>query len=246
VVYPPDLVVRVDASHAEPMATGDSGAWAWPEISHKLLQSTAGGGLISLADSLESLCVQRRIRSLAITGQGRGTGRTTLLLTLARLLVERTSLRVLLVDFDFGNPCLAAGLGFSPAIDIAHLVYEGAGAGETLAQLIPYRFGLLPLAHPMEGSELTGERQAALRELLRSTAANYDLTLIDGGPCDLMIESMSLEAPFFDACLAVSRHAGASADSNLPEAFLQRGIEYLGTVETFVPAVPRSEPHFIR
>jgi len=246
VVYPPDLVVRVDASHAEPVAAGEAAGWAWPEISHELLLSTAGTGLIGLADMLESNCMQRRVRSLAITGQGRATGRTTLLLTLTRLLVERTSLRILLVDFDFGNPCLAATLGISPTIDISHFIYEEAAASQTIAELIPHRFGLLPLGHPMVAAELTRDRQALLRDLLGSMAANYDLTLIDAGPCDPMLESMCADDRFFDACLAVSRHAPESAESALPESLLQPGTEFLGTVETFVPAVPRNEPHFIR
>lgn len=246
VVYPPDLLVRVDASHAEPIATGEAASWAWPAISHKLLQSTAGTGLIGLADTLESNCIQRRIRSLAITGPGRGTGRTTLLLTLARLLVERTSLRILLVDFDFGNPSLAAILGISPTIDTSHFVYAEVSASETLAELIPHRFGLLPLAHPMLAAELTLERRAVLRDLLRGFAASYDLTLIDAGPCDSMLESMCADERVFDACLAVSRHKAEPAESALPESLLQTGTEFLGTVETFVPAVSRNEPHFIR
>jgi len=245
VVYPPDLVVRVDASHATPIVSGEPSAWSWPEISQKLLVSTAGAGLISLADTLESLFVRRRMRAIAFTGHGRMAGRTTLLLTLARLLIERTPLRLLLADFDFENPSLAAALRTSPASDISHLVYEEA-APSALSELIPQRFGLLPLCHPMVPSELTRERQAVLCSLLRNAVAQYDLTLIDAGPWDSEMFAECLESRSFDACLAVSRHAADAAGETLPDAIQKTGIEFLGTVETFVPAVPRNEPHFIR
>lgn len=246
VVYPPDLVVRVDASHATPIASGEPSGWNWPEISQKLLVSTAGAGLISLADTLESLFVRQRKRTIAFTGHGRMTGRTTLMLTLARLLIERTPLRLLLADFDFANPSLSAALGTSPASDIAHLVYEASAPSVALSELIPQRFGLLPLSHPMVPSELTRERQVVLCELLRSAAAQYDLTLIDAGPWGSEMFATCLENRSFDACLAVSRHTADAAGETLPDAVQKSGIEFLGTVETFVPAVPRSEPHFIR
>src|SRR4029079_15000932 len=92
--------------------------WAWPAISNNLLGSEAGPGIRGLASLLCEMLAERRQRSLAFTGPGRGAGRSALLLTMARVLSEERSLRVLVIDLDFGNPQLAQLPGIAPQHDL--------------------------------------------------------------------------------------------------------------------------------
>jgi Mrp family chromosome partitioning ATPase len=238
-------IIRFDVGHGpSPVRTGVATtlatAWSWPAICDRLLNSAAGAGLQGVASLLRELLADRRQRTLAFTGPGREVGRTSLMLTIARLLSEIAALRIALVDLDFGHPGLASALGIASGPDLWKTVCREVPAGASLVTLVPERLSLLPLHERVNPLELTGERVASIRTLLGRLRDEFDLVLVDAGPWDSIASRSLLHGACVEACVSVARHSDSAAATSATESQRHPEIESLGVIETFVPPATRS------
>ena len=73
----------------EPLETWDrQPSWAWPAICQQLLAAT-GNGFGQLAEELSDVCTSRGYRTIALAGNGFEVGTTSIVLTLAYVLVNQ-------------------------------------------------------------------------------------------------------------------------------------------------------------
>ncbi len=117
---------------------------------------------------------------LALSGGGRGEGRTSVMLAVARQIAQRGG-RVVIVDADFEKPDLARYVGLAPVFGWDDVLQGELSLEEVLitslrdrVAIVPWHQrlppGVLPF-HPLRASISLG--------MLRD---HYDLVLVDGGP----------------------------------------------------------------
>jgi Mrp family chromosome partitioning ATPase len=221
------------AAKAEPAAMPIAGGWIWPAIVDKLLASRARADIGKLALNLKNLATDRGLGCVALTGPGRGTGRTTLVLTLARLLSELPSTRVAIVDADFGHPEAARLLELQPG---AGLWDAACGEGKSPAavqQLVPGKLALVPLTKPVAAATIDRGKIRNLHSFLRSLRRDNAIVLVDAGPWESLVPPLIFESHAVDASICVCRADTASDERLDEEAMRQPGVECLGTIETF-------------
>ena len=203
------------------------------------------------ADRLAELCTNlqfargargRRPHVLAVTGCGRGDGRTTVVIDLAAALTS-SGYRVVVVDGDLGNPALATRLGLSADQQSAArrrgLSTVLAGHHDVSRVLISdaggHGFSLVPAGPvPKASSRLwpagdAGEAIAALRD-------TFDYVLIDTPPLSASTEG-AFVAGASDGAIVVVRLGRTRAPAlRRAVAMLQAThTEIIGTVATFEP-----------
>jgi Mrp family chromosome partitioning ATPase len=209
--------------------------FAWPEICGSLI--AAQPAFTGLADELLT-CVADTPRLFAITSRHRGEGRTTFLLTLARLLAGR-GCRVAMVDGDFQNPQLARQLGILPEAGWEDVLSGRLPLPEVLIESNEDQVTLLPLRAAVHKSDtLTrGPRTASTLESLRHS---YQLVLCDVGTLSERARDLVplLAAGSFDASILVRdiRMTSAKELSDAARRLTDAGIATYGVAENFVPA----------
>jgi len=180
-------------------------------------------------------------RVLAIAPASRGSGATTLSLTLALALAEH-GVRAALVDGDWDEPQLATRLGLAPQVgwddsdetqlDPSGLLIESAADGLVL----------LPCRQPLVAA-LTDLPYHAAR-MVRTLRAAYDLVLVDTGPIDSPSVSWRRvwHRSLVDGVILVERAASAAghggdaataAESQADQLLSAAGIAWWGVAETF-------------
>jgi Mrp family chromosome partitioning ATPase len=244
-------IVRVDAKHAYParefaIAPPPAAGWAWPPICEQLLSSVAGPGIRGLASLLREMLAERGQRSLALTGPGRGAGRTSLALTIAGLLSSDPALRLLLVDLDFAGPSLGPMLGLEPPVDLWQVARGEVSAASALLTLVSGQMSALTLRDRVRLAEVTPERAAVIRDLLRRLRNEFDLVLIDLGPWEPETSPVIAADSAIETCVSVHRPTESGVPADFCECYRQAGIDVLGIVETFGRPLSQSEPHFSR
>ena len=225
----------------ETLTTEPSGAesaphWSWPPIVRKLLDSRAGPELRKLAASLKQLAATHRLGCLALSGPGRATGRTSLILTLAHILAETQFCRVAIVDADFGHPQAADLLSLRPQTGLWEAACQPEAGSSPAIPLIPERLAIVPLVEPVAPAAFDRRKIAAVQTLLRSLRRDHDLVLVDAGPWEALVPPLVFESLAVDAFLCVSR-CDAAEERLDDEHYRQPGVEWLGMIETFAPAV---------
>ncbi len=223
------------AAAPETAAVDAAPRWSWPPIVRKLLDCSAGGELRRLSASLKHLAATRRLGCIALSGPGRSTGRTSLVLTLAHLLAETQSSRVAIVDADFGNPQAAELLSLRPRAGLWDAACEKKEtAASVVTTLIEGKLSLVPLTERVAPEAVDRRKIATLQSFLRSLRRENDLVLVDAGPWESLVPPLVFESRAVDALLCVSRHE--SDEERLDdEHYRQPGMEWLGMIETFVP-----------
>ena len=218
---------------SEPPAASVIDGWTWPPIVEKLLASRARAEIAKLAANLKNLAIERGLGCIALTGPGRGAGRTTLVLTLARLLSDLPATRVTVIDADFGHPDAS---GFLAAPAVAGLWEAACGDGKSTAavrRIVPGRLALVPLTNPVATAAIDRDKIRSLHSFLRALRRENEIVLIDAGPWESLIPPLIFESHAVDACICVCR-ADIPPDEKLDEeALRQPGVEFLGTIETF-------------
>lgn len=175
------------------------------------------------------------LKVLAVTSPLREQGRSTLAITLARM-VATSGLSVLLVDGDIDRPALADKLSLEIQLGWDDALRADLPAEEVAVHSVTDRFTVLPLA--TSGADHEGRPAAeATTAMLKGLMAAFDLVIIDASN----INSLGGWIPgadtpcLIDAALVIDD--ARSNDPSAPQACVRRlqkmGIENVGIVENF-------------
>jgi len=150
----------------------------WPRNVEVLIAS-AGNEFAQFTAELEERIAAGR-KTLAITGSSRGEGRSTLTLSLARLLANR-GLNVVVVDVDLRQPQLAEMLGIRPELGWDDVYAERLPVTDALIESAAERITLLPMRSGFSNPRaLAGNR--TLAGIIDQLKQHYDAVLLDVGP----------------------------------------------------------------
>ena len=239
-------LARVDGPHAPANKAGPSRQvaasstveknWAWPPIVEKLLTSSAGAELRKLAEQLQRIAGERGLSCLALSGPGRATGRTSLVLTLARMLTEAQSARVAIVDADFGHPGAAQLISARPQTGLWEAACEATDGTSAVTTLVPGKLAIVPLVGPVAHEAIDRRKIGVMQSFLRSLRREYDMVLVDAGPWESLVPPLVFECRAIDAMICVNRCGSAHEEQFDDETYHHPGVEWLGMIETFAPA----------
>jgi Mrp family chromosome partitioning ATPase len=199
----------------------------WPEECDRLSKDDAFGPLAqTLIDAS-----RRGKKVIAITGLGRGEGRTTLTLCVARRIAQE-GVRVAVLDADFERPHLGRRLGIDMENGWDDVLTDGQPLAEAAVSSLADQLTILPLGR-RAAAFVSAHTVAALQQ----ASQKFDLVLVDMGPVsDEDAHDASPEASSTAAAILVADHRTVR-DEQLSAA-LERleaaGVETLGVVETFV------------
>ena len=240
--------VRIDPGHVPATRSADSDwadqesdrtigqHWSWPAIVERLLDCPAAPGLRELASLLKHLAAEGDLRCVAFSGAGRNAGRTSLTLALARILSEDPALRLVIVDADFANPDVAKTLSLDAQTGLWNAASDREQEAAPFLTRLTDSLSVVPLVEAVPIEWINRERIAALQSFLRSVRRGSDLVLVDAGPWESLVPPMVFESRAIDAFLSVCR--SDTPHDERPEDLQSwpPGLEWLGIVETFVPA----------
>ena len=243
--------VRIDAPHSPAARVKESDArsagaaefprirnaeeWSWPPIVQSLLAGQVGTEIRDLAAKLKKLAADRELRCVALSGPDRSAGRTSLLLTLAHALSVDQGARVAMVDADFGNPGAAHMIALNPRAGLWDAVCKGETEAAATTTLIGGRLTIVPLVARVPIEAIDRGKIGAMQTFLRSLRRDSDVVLVDAGPWESLVPPLVFECRAIDALISVCRYSASAQDQHDDENYRQPGIEWLGTIETFVP-----------
>ncbi len=210
--------------------------WTWPTIVERLLACPAAGELRELADRLHDLAVDCDLRCVAFSGPGRRAGRTSLIVALAWVLAEEKSSRVAVVDAHFDNPGLAQALSYRPGERFGAALGDNDLDPVESTTHLSEKFAIAPLVDRVPVETIDRDGVGQMQSLLRSLRRDFDLVLVDAGPWEQAAPPPVLECRAIDAFVCVARSGRPDATRGGEQDLELLGIEWLGQVETFVPA----------
>lgn len=205
--------------------------WVWPEICEQLDQFT-GDGFRQLAKHLQFAAVQGQ-KVLAFVSSKPGVGRTSVLLTLSRILALEGRTAILLIDADRRHPDLAKLGGQPPKAGLSEVLHGQATARQAIINGTPGNISLLPLLKPQsegEWSTLT----TSMRAFVKQVRDDHDMVLIDAGVfgSETKLADCWLRGAA-DAVITISRQLSGKNTAHEVLNWKQIGIESLGVIETF-------------
>lgn len=150
----------------------------WPRNVEVLIAATGNEFTQFIAELEERVAAGRQ--TLVVTGVGRGEGRSTLVLALARLLANR-NVRSVVVDVDLRQPHLAELLGIRPELGWDDVYAERLPVTDALIESLADRVTLLPMRSGFSNPRaLAGNK--TLAGIIDQLKQNYDAVLLDVGP----------------------------------------------------------------
>lgn len=209
--------------------------FAWTEVAESLTQQ-AEEAIQDAGVHLRAAC-REGLRVLTITSSGRGEGRTTVSICLARA-VAASGIRVAILDADLDNPDLAAQLGLDVTCGWDEVVLGRLPLDEVAVHSIRDRITVIPLLRSpgIKEFELNDRR---VTELIRMAAEQFDLLLIDMGPLGTADRRMfeSGENCPSDAAIIVHDLGAKPAEPapTIGARLRAAGFKSVGIVENFVP-----------
>jgi Mrp family chromosome partitioning ATPase len=176
---------------------------------------------------------QQNLRAILFTSCHRAEGRTTLVLTLARVLA-RHPCRTLLVDADLTGPMLGRLLGVRPVVGLDDVIEGGQALSDAVIDAPDDHLGILPLR-----SAVTRPRDFLASPAWTCTLARlrreFDLILLDSGPLFTGLSAAVLHRSVDAAVLVHHRGlTGERAILRAREVLEAGGVPLLGLAETFV------------
>lgn len=205
--------------------------WKWPEICEHLDQFT-GDGFRQLAKHLQYAAEQGH-KVLSFVSSTPGTGRTSVLMTLARILALEGKTEALMIDADRRHPHLASLTQTSPEVGLGDVLHGQIRLQQAVIPMTPGNVSLLPLLQPPTDAEWQ-KLVAPMRALLKQVRRDYDMILIDAGVLgvDTRLADCWLRGAV-DAVITISRQLTAKQAEHEVLDWKQIGIESLGVIETF-------------
>ncbi len=210
--------------------------FSWPEPNDALIERI-GQQADELAQELMAEAALGR-KVIAVTGDARGAGATTLALVLGRRLAKAGA-KIAMVDADFAAPQLAGRLGLVIGVgwETVLALPEKTSLWETMVESIEDRLTVVPLA---SRSRLTvsGEIAERLADCLGQLSEAFELVLVDVGPMSSTDPQSSwLTAPGngLDAAILACdvRSAEAERLTVLSRRLMDANIPALGVAENF-------------
>jgi Mrp family chromosome partitioning ATPase len=197
----------------------------WPEECDRLAR---GDAFASLAKTVAETA-RRGKKVIAITGIGRGEGRTTLALCLARR-VAKEGVSVAVLDADFERPHLGRRIGIDMENGWDDVLTDDQPLTEAAVASVEDNLTVLPL-----GRRAAAFVSAHTLSALQQTSAAFDVVLVDMGPVSEEDHSDHSGEASAAAALMVCdcRNTTAEQLRAATERLQAAGIEPLGVVETF-------------
>jgi Mrp family chromosome partitioning ATPase len=218
-------------SAARPMFEID--AVRWPVMCQKLL-TECGPRFSELANGLRQEAAHGR-KVLAVTGLGRGEGRTTLTLCLAKQLAE-ARIRVALVDADFASPTIASRLGINAEAGWESALTGEQSVWEVMIEATSDRLSIVPLAAAHFADQMP-RPVYGIAAVLADLAEHFDIVLVDAGPlAEGDAADWLLDPAAGVQSVILSHDARQTNASRLAAACLQlaeAGVRQLGIAEMF-------------
>jgi len=153
-----------------------------------------------LRTNILALSTENHLKTMAASSADRGEGKSTVIANLA-MAFARTGRRVLLIDADLRLPVLHTLFELPNRIGLSNVLCREVGLDEAVQN--GRAAGLYVLTSgppPQDPAELLGTEH--MRELLRHSAEQYDLVLIDT-PCLLSVADAAIMSPLVDGVLLV-------------------------------------------
>lgn len=214
-----------------PIAQPVAHQWQWPEICEQLDQFT-GEGFRQLAKHLQFAAEQGH-KTLAFVSSTPGAGRTSVLLTLTRILALEGRTEALLVDADRRHPQLASLIEGTPTVGLRDVLHGQLRMEQAVVPMNPGRVALLPLNETIADAEWL-QLVAPMRVLLKQARRDYDMILVDAGVLgpETRLADCWLRGAV-DAVITISRQLTGKQSEHEVLDWKQIGIESLGVIETF-------------
>jgi Mrp family chromosome partitioning ATPase len=205
--------------------------WQWPEICEQLDQFT-GEGFRQLAKHLQFAAEQGH-KTLAFVSSTPGAGRTSVLLTLTRILALEGRTEALLVDADRRHPQLASLIEDTPTVGLRDVLHGQLRMEQAVIPMNPGRVAVLPLNEKIADAEWQ-QLVAPMRVLLKQARRDYDMILVDAGVLgpETRLADCWLRGAV-DAVITISRQLTGKQSEHEVLDWKQIGIESLGVIETF-------------
>ncbi len=232
-VYVPPPVVSPTVAYSKPIGTSQplTRDWQWPEICEQLDQFT-GDGFRQLAKHLQFAAAQGH-KVLAFVSSKAGAGRTSVLLTLTRILALEGRTDVLLLDADRRHPDLGKLTKLQATLGLSEVLHGQATLEQAVVHRTPGNISLLPLLTTISDAEwLTVV--GPLRTLMKQLKHDHDMVLVDAGvlgPETRLADCWLRGAA--DAVITISRQLTGKNAVHEVLNWKQIGIESLGVIETF-------------
>lgn len=212
-----------------------SETWRWPSLCAALLGQTRNG-FVRLSAELTDLASQG-IAAIGFSGSERGSGRTSVLLTLAQVLTTIDDPPFLLIDLDFGHPDLAPSLGLSPARGLCEVLRSESTLNDAILQRPGTNLHVLPLVEQCEFRNVSPLLGQQFMRVMRDIRGEFGLILVDLGP----VAQVSQVSPNgfrggLDGVVTVSSKRSPSNPGLLDAQYdywRQHGVKPLGVIETF-------------
>ncbi len=185
-----------------------------------------------LGDAVYDAAFEDSRKVILFTSCRRAEGRSTLVLTLLRVLGRRPA-RTVLVDADLSGPMIAKLLGFHPAVGLDDVAEGDYDLDDALLHLAGTSITLLPLrsAIPNPRSFLASPGWTLAMSRLRR---EFDLVLLDGSPLFAGLSAAALHKSVDAAVLVRGLDATGERDLVRAREVLEAGgVPLLGCAETF-------------
>ncbi len=233
----PPTPPRPHLTMSQPAPGSGSGSgsveWAatWPSTVITLEQQH-GSRFESMAASLFSGHPEQHDKVVLFTSCNRAEGRSTLVLTLARVLGRQPG-KMLLIDADLTAPSLDRLLQIPGFQGLSDVVNNACALNDAIIPTGIGRIDLLPLRAPIEKPrEFLGS--AGWTCLLAKARREYEFVLLDGSPLFTGLSTSLLQKTVDSAVLVV--HRGVTNETSIlraREVLEAGGVPVRGIAETF-------------
>ncbi len=210
--------------------------FSWPEPNDALIERVGPRADELVQELMAEAALGRKV--VAVAGDARGAGATTLALVLARRLAK-SGAKVAIVDADFAAPQLATRLGLVIGIgwETVLALPEKTSLWDTMVESIEDRLAVVPLASRSRLA-ITAEIAERLADCLRQLSDGFDLVLVDVGSISLADQESSwITTPGngLDAAILACDVRAAEGErlTTIGRRLMDANIAALGVAENF-------------